>query len=75
MHEIFVGREREIGQLEQFLDAELSREQGRRDNAEGHFSEILRLGQQVAGTIDDAELREAYLAAPAFLEARSAARG
>ena len=48
----------------------LYRDQNRTDDAAEHYDRILALGEKVAGTIDDPEMRAAYLAAPPFEEAR-----
>lgn len=48
----------------------LCRDQGRAGDAATHFAEILRLGEEAAATIDDPVIRDAYLAAPPFAQAR-----
>ncbi len=49
---------------------QLYRAQGRTGEAEEHFSQVLELGAQLAGAIEDPGMHAAHLAAPPFAEAR-----
>jgi tetratricopeptide (TPR) repeat protein len=50
----------------------LYRDASRAGDAQTHFGQLLQLGEEVADSIDDPDMRDAYLAAAPFAEARAA---
>ncbi|MFQ5856472.1 MAG: hypothetical protein ACE5LU_12600 [Anaerolineae bacterium] len=51
--------------------AQLYRNLNREDDAGEHVGRVLQLSEEVAATIDDPAMRDAYLTAPPFATARS----